>query len=101
MRLSGIALSALVLACLPVQAADLGWGGNTSSPIYSPTSATQWTGFYAGISGGYGWGTTVNSPALPGGAIQPAASLRRPFPGPPRPDTRHKHSYTVGIGYFS
>jgi outer membrane immunogenic protein len=74
MRFTAIALSALVLACLPAQAADLGWGGNTSSPIYSPTSATQWTGFYAGVSGGYGWGTTVNSPALPGGVTDNNAS---------------------------
>lgn len=69
MRYCGIALSALLLAVVPVQAADLGWGGGNgaTSPMYSPTTVAQWTGFYAGISGGYGWGTTVNSPALPGG----------------------------------
>lgn len=66
MRSSATALLALVLVSAPAQAADLGWGDNTS-PIYSPTSAAQWTGFYAGVSGGYGWGTTVNSPALAGG----------------------------------
>ncbi|MCP8884663.1 porin family protein [Devosia sp. XJ19-1] len=68
MRHSGTALLALLLFMAPVQAADLGWAGN-SSPIYSPTSATQWSGFYAGINGGFAWGTTVNSPALPGGTL--------------------------------
>lgn len=73
MRLSGIALSALLLAAAPVNAADPGWGGATS-PIYAPTSVTQWSGFYAGINGGFAWGTTVNSPALPGGAVNNNAS---------------------------
>ena len=73
MRSSATALLALVLVSAPAQAADLGWGDNTS-PIYSPTSAAQWTGFYAGVSGGYGWGTTVNSPALPGGVTDNNAS---------------------------
>ena len=67
MKRSGLALSALLLAMAPVHAADLGWNASATSPMYSPTSVAQWTGFYAGISGGYGWGTTVNSPALPGG----------------------------------
>ncbi|MHA6296949.1 outer membrane protein [Devosia sp. CAU 1758] len=66
MRLSGPALLALIVASAPAHAADLNWGGNTS-PVYSPTSVMQWNGFYAGVSGGYGWGTTINSPALPGG----------------------------------
>lgn len=67
MKRSGLALSALLLAMAPVHAADLGWSAPATSPMYSPTSVAQWTGFYAGISGGFGWGTTVNSPALPGG----------------------------------
>jgi outer membrane immunogenic protein len=67
MRFSGTTLLALLVASAPAHAADLNWGGNTS-PVYSPTSAMQWNGFYAGVSGGYGWGTTIVSPALPGGA---------------------------------
>lgn len=74
MRFSGIALLALLAATTTAQAADLNWAGNNTSPVYSPVSATQWTGFYAGVSGGYGWGTTVNSPALPGGAVNNNAS---------------------------
>lgn len=69
MRISLFALSALALASIPAQAADLNWGNTPTSPIYSPTSATQWTGFYAGVSGGYGWGVTVNNPAIAGGSI--------------------------------
>lgn len=69
MRITLVSLTALALASLPVQAADLNWGNTGTSPIYSATSATQWTGFYAGVSGGYGWGTTVNSPAIAGGTV--------------------------------
>ena len=67
MRLSLLALSALLLAPATAQAADLNFGSTSPSPIYSPTSVALWTGFYAGVSGGFAWGTTVNSPALPGG----------------------------------
>lgn len=71
MRHSGIALLALLAASAPVHAADLGWaGGSNAAPLYSPTSAAQWTGFYAGVSGGHGWGTTEISPALPGGEVE-------------------------------
>ena len=45
--------SALMLAG-PAAAADLSW---TGSSYYSGTSAYDWSGFYAGINGGYGFGT--------------------------------------------
>lgn len=67
MKHSLLALSALLLAAAPLQAADLNWGNNAASPVYSPTSVAQWTGFYAGVSGGHGWGTTTVSPANAGG----------------------------------
>lgn len=67
MRYPVIALSALLLASAPVHAADLNWGSNSPSPIYSSASTTQWSGFYAGISGGYAWGTATTDPTLPGG----------------------------------
>jgi outer membrane immunogenic protein len=57
---------ALMAAALPVSAADMGWNNN-SSPIYSSAPATGWSGFYAGLNAGHGWGTTSNSPALPAG----------------------------------
>ena len=66
MRFFGTTLLALLLASTAAQAADPTWGG-TTSPIYSSTSVAQWSGFYAGVNGGFAWGTTVNSPALPGG----------------------------------
>lgn len=71
MHRSGIALFALVALSAPAMAADLGgWvPPATQSPIMSGVMATQWTGFYAGVSGGYGWGTTTNDPALPGGTV--------------------------------
>ena len=62
---TGIALLAAITLSTTVQAADLGWnGGGGASNIYSPVSAAQWTGFYAGVSGGHGWGTTTISPAI-------------------------------------
>ncbi|SMQ75689.1 outer membrane immunogenic protein [Devosia lucknowensis] len=70
MKHSLLALSALLLAAASAQAADLNWANNNAtSPMYSPTSAAQWTGFYAGVSGGYGWGTTGITPANPGGQV--------------------------------
>ncbi len=67
---SGIALLVAVCLTTTAQAADLGWNsGASSSNVFSPVSATQWTGFYAGVSGGYGWGTTTTSPANPGGTV--------------------------------
>jgi outer membrane immunogenic protein len=67
-RRSGIALLAAFALSTSVQAADL-WNnsGATTSPVFSPTSVSQWGGFYAGVSGGYGWGNTSNSPAIGGG----------------------------------
>lgn len=57
---------AFLAAALPAGAADMSWN-NTSSPVYSPTPVSGWSGFYAGVNGGHGWGTTSNSPALPAG----------------------------------
>lgn len=68
---TGIALLAALSFTAAAQAADLGWNaGASTSNMYSPVSAAQWTGFYAGVSGGYGWGTTTISPALPGGTVE-------------------------------
>lgn len=68
MKRSGIALLAAIALTTTAHAADL-WngGGGNASPIYSPVSATQWSGFYAGVSGGHGWGTTTVAPAITGG----------------------------------
>lgn len=69
MHRSGIALLALVALSAPAAAADLGgWQAPANnSPVFSGVSAAQWTGFYAGINGGFGWGTTTNTPAIAGG----------------------------------
>ncbi|WP_297107701.1 outer membrane protein [uncultured Devosia sp.] len=69
MRHSAIALFALAAASTAAPAADLSWNSNSTSPIYGATSAAQWSGFYAGVSGGYAWGTTVINPALPAGQV--------------------------------
>lgn len=71
MKLKGIALFALLALPASANAADLGgWSApTTQSPIMSGVSATSWSGFYAGVNGGYGWGMTQNTPALPGGQV--------------------------------
>jgi outer membrane immunogenic protein len=67
MKRLGIMLSTILLLSTAGQAADLGWNSG-ASPIYSPTPASGWSGFYAGINGGYGWGTLTRQPA--GGGAQ-------------------------------
>ena len=62
MKRLGIMLSAILLLTTASQAADLGWNSG-ASPIYSPTPASGWSGFYAGVSGGYGFGTSTVAPA--------------------------------------
>ncbi|WP_052726668.1 outer membrane protein [Devosia epidermidihirudinis] len=64
MKRFALLISAAVLSATPAFAADLNWnsGGNGASTIYSSTPATDWTGFYAGVNGGYAWGTQTNQP---------------------------------------
>jgi len=67
MKRLGIMLSALTLLTTAAQAADLGWNSG-ASPLYSPTPVSGWSGFYAGVNGGYGFGTLTREPA--GGGAQ-------------------------------
>lgn len=62
MKRLGIMLSAILSLTAATQAADLGWNSG-ASPIYSPTPASGWGGFYAGVSGGYGFGNATIAPA--------------------------------------
>lgn len=64
MKRSALTLSALLMLSASANAADLGWNAPATSPMYSPTSVTDWNGFYAGVNGGYTWGNTTTSPAL-------------------------------------
>lgn len=62
MKRQALSLATILLLTATASAADLGWNAGTS-PVYSPTPASGWSGFYAGISGGYGWGTLTREPA--------------------------------------
>jgi outer membrane immunogenic protein len=57
------AVSALVMPASAADA-DLGWGGAASAPaqMFSPTSASNWTGFYVGATGGYAFGAVRQTP---------------------------------------
>lgn len=70
MKRSGIALLAVAALSTSAHAADL-WSNTSapSAPMFSSTTASSWGGFYAGVSGGYGWGTTSNSPEFAGGDV--------------------------------
>jgi len=65
MKRFSTALLAFVALSGSAYAADL-WSNPSANtaPVFSGVSATQWTGFYAGVSGGYGWGTTTIAPAF-------------------------------------
>lgn len=65
MKRQALSLAALLLLTATASAADLGWNAGTST-IYSPTPVSGWSGFYAGINGGYGWGTQTREPAAGG-----------------------------------
>ncbi len=70
---SGTAALALLATSLSAQAADI------PRPVYkgvphSVVAYYNWTGFYAGINGGYGWGTSTWD-LLPGVKIEPKGYL--------------------------
>lgn len=68
MRKLVLALTSTALLTATAQAADLGWN-NGSSPVntmYSGSSAFQWSGFYAGVNAGYGFGTLSREPSAGG-----------------------------------
>jgi outer membrane immunogenic protein len=69
MNRQAISLAAFLLLSATAHAADLGWNSG-ASPIYSPTPVSGWSGFYAGINGGYGWGTLTREPAGGGAETQ-------------------------------
>lgn len=68
--ISFLAGCALTLAG-PALAQDMSW---TGSSYYSGTSAYDWSGFYAGINGGYGWGTFSQEPEGGGATSEEDAS---------------------------
>ena len=51
----GLAAAALLIAPLAAQAADINRGGY-KAPIYSAPGYANWSGFYLGLNGGYGFG---------------------------------------------
>ncbi len=59
---------ATAAVALPAVAADLPSKSRPVAPsVLAPQSAASWTGFYAGVNGGYGWANDTRSDVLAGG----------------------------------
>jgi outer membrane immunogenic protein len=70
MKRIGIMLSAtLLLSGAAAHAADLNWNSSPGN-IYSATPASDWSGFYAGVNAGYGWGSTTSELTVGGPEIE-------------------------------
>jgi len=70
--LTGIAAAALLTAPLAAQAADLPHP-TYKAPAYVAPETANWTGFYLGINGGYGFGTSDWD--VPAVSIDPKGAL--------------------------
>jgi outer membrane immunogenic protein len=57
--LFGIGL--LTLTSLPAGAADMAARIPTKAPVMAPEPAWNWTGFYVGVNGGYGWANSTHT----------------------------------------
>ena len=66
--LAGAAVAALTLGALPATAADLSNRPVYKAPVQVPV-VYNWTGFYVGVSGGGGWGSSEHT--FPGGTHGP------------------------------
>jgi outer membrane immunogenic protein len=58
MKRALIALGLVTLAALPASAADLGRRLPTKAPPMAAEPVWNWTGFYIGANGGFGWATS-------------------------------------------
>ena len=66
----GIAIASVVASAMSAQAADLPGRSNSPSYYKAPSELPfSWTGFYAGINGGYAWGqSSWSDPAFGAGS---------------------------------
>ncbi len=53
-----VAVAALLAGSLAAQAADMPRPSYYKTPAYVAPAYANWTGFYVGVNGGYGWGTS-------------------------------------------
>ena len=67
--LAGISAAALIGTLGSVQAADIGQRYVTKAPVAAPMPYFNWTGFYIGINGGWGFGNSDHTATVGGFAL--------------------------------
>jgi outer membrane immunogenic protein len=55
MKKLALAVSVLAISAVGASAADMA-PVYTKAPAFVPPAVYDWTGFYVGVNGGYGWG---------------------------------------------
>ena len=75
-----IACAAISFSCMGTQAADLSFPRPATQTAPLPSGTMNWTGFYVGVNGGYGWGDAVTA-SLTDPAKSKAVALSSGRPG--------------------
>ncbi|HUL90512.1 MAG TPA: outer membrane protein [Pseudolabrys sp.] len=71
-----LSLCALLFAAVSSSfAADMPGGGRYQDPAYFGPAAFNWSGFYLGLNGGYGWGSSDWSGSVATGSTSPGGGL--------------------------
>ena len=72
MKKIALAAAALVIGTVSASAADMA-ARYTKAPVVAPIAVYNWTGFYVGVNGGWGWSDTDRFDAIVGGVAIPGA----------------------------
>jgi len=68
MKKIAITVAALLMGSMSASAADMA-ARYSKAPVAAPVAVYNWTGFYVGVNGGYGWSDTDRFDAVLGGGV--------------------------------